>query len=58
MTLNKAIKKIEQLYAMCSEEKSLIDRKWSLILVKPNQYTVEGFDIDEINDMLRFLVTS
>ena len=29
-----------------------------LILVKSNQYTVEGFDFAEINDMLCFLVTS
>ena len=31
---------------------------YSLILVKSNQYTVEGFDFDEINYMLCFLVTS
>ena len=42
--LNKAIKQIEQVYVMRGEEKSLIDRVWSLILVKSNQYTVEGFD--------------
>ena len=41
--LNKAIKQIEQVYVMRGEEKSLIDRVWSLILVKSNQYTVEGF---------------
>ena len=51
--LNKAIKQISY-----QAEKSLIDRVWSLILVKSNQYTVEGFDFDEINDMLCFLVTS
>ena len=56
--LNKAIKQIEQVYVMGGEEKSLIDRVWSLILVKSNQYTVEGFEFDEINDMLCFLVTS
>ena len=55
--LNKAIKQIEQVYVMSGEEKSLIDRVWSLILVKSNQYTVEGFDFDEINYMLCFLVT-
>ena len=43
---------------MSDEEKSLIDRVWPLILVKYNQYTVEGFHFDEINDMLCFLVTS
>ena len=31
---------------LSGEEKSLIDRVWSLILVKSNQYTVEGFDFD------------
>ena len=46
------------MYVMSGEEKSLIDRVWSLILVKSNQYIVEGFDFDEINDMLCFLVTS
>ena len=56
--LNKAIKQIEQVYVMSGEEKSLIDRVWSLILVISNQYTVEGFDSDEINYMLCFLVTS
>ena len=34
--LNKAIKQIEQVYVMSGEEKSLIDRVWSLI-VKSNQ---------------------
>ena len=31
---------------MSGEEKPLIDSEWSLILVKSNQYTVEGFDFD------------
>ena len=57
--LNNAIKQIKQVYVMSGEEKSLIDRVWSLILLKSNQYTVEGFDFDEIiiNDMFCFLVT-
>ena len=42
--LNTAIKKIEQASVLSGEEQSLIDRVWSLILVKSNQYTVEGFD--------------
>ena len=46
------------MYVMSGEEKSLIDRVWALILVKSNQYTVEGFDFDYIDDMLCFLVTS
>ena len=57
-SLNKAIKQIEQVYVMSGEEKSFIDRVWSLILVKSNKYTVESFDFAEINDMLCFLVTS
>ena len=32
--------------------------KYRIILVKSNQYTVEGFDFAKINDMLCFLVTS
>ena len=48
--LNKAIKMIEQASVLSSEEKSFIDSVWSLILVKSNQYTVEGFDFAEIND--------
>ena len=56
--LKKAIKMIEQASVLSGEEKSFIDSVWSLILVKSNQYTVEGFDFAEINDMLYFLVTS
>ena len=36
------IKQLEQVYVMSGEGKSLIGRVWSLILVKSNQYTVEG----------------
>ena len=56
--LNKAIKMIEQASVLSGEEKSLIDRVWPPILGQSNQYTFEGFDFDEINDMLCFLVTS
>ena len=48
--LNKFIKQIEQASVLSGEEQSFIDRVWSLILVKSNQYTVEGFDFDEIID--------
>ena len=58
LNLNKAIKMIEQASVLSGEEKSFIDSVWSLILVKSNQYAVEGFDFAEINDMLFFLVTS
>ena len=57
LNLNKA-KMIEQASVLSGEEKSFIDSVWSLILVKSKQYTVEGFDFAEINDMLCFLVTS
>ena len=43
---------IQQASVLSSEEKSFIDSVWSLILVKSKQYTVEGFDFAEINDML------
>ena len=56
--LNKAIKQIEQATVLSDEEQSLIDRERSLILVQSNQYSVEGFDFDEINNMFFFLVTS
>ena len=46
---NNAIKQIEQI--------SLINRMRSLILVKSNQFAVEGFHFVEINDMRCFLVT-
>ena len=49
---------IEQASVLSGEEKYFIDNVWSLILVKSNQYTVEGIDFAEINDMLCFLVTS
>ena len=57
--LNKAIKQIEQASVLSGEEQSFIHSLWSLILVKCNQYTVVGFDLAEINDiMLCFLVIS
>ena len=58
LNLNKAVNQFKQAYVLISEEQSLIDSVWSLILVKSNQYTVEGSDFVEINDMLWFLVTS
>ena len=36
--LNKAIEQIEQAAVLSSEEQSLIDMEWSLILVKSNQF--------------------
>ena len=46
--LNKAIKMFEQASVLSSEEKSLIDSIWSLILVNSNPYTVEGFDFAKL----------
>ena len=57
LDLNKSIKQIEQVSLLGGEEQSLIDRVWSLILVKSN-HTIEGFYFTQINDMLCFLVTS
>ena len=57
--LNKAIKQIEQASVLSSEEQTLIDSVWSRILVKSNQYTVDGFDFAEINYiMLLFFMTT
>ena len=53
--LNKAIKMIEQASVLSGEEKSLIDSVWSLILVKSNQYTVEGFDLPKLMICSAFL---
>ena len=53
--LNKSIKQIEQAAVSSGEEQSLINRVWSSILVKANQYTVEGFDFAENNYSCLFL---
>ena len=45
--------------AQLSEELQLtIDHIWSLILVKSNNYSIEGFDLTEINDIISFLTTN
>ena len=56
--LNKAIKQIEHASVLYSEEQSLIDMVWSLILVESKKFSVEGFDFVKINDIVCFLVTS
>ena len=43
---NYLIKKSAQL---CEELQLTIDHIWSLILVKSNNYSIEGFDLTEIN---------
>ena len=50
------IKKSAQL---CEALQLTIDHIWSLmILVKSNNYSIEGFDLTEINDMVSFLTTN
>ena len=49
------IKKSTQL---CEELQPTIDHIWSLILVKSNNYSIEGFDLTEINDVILFLKTN
>ena len=57
-TLNDNIKKIKLSTVISDEEQLIINNIWSLILVKSNQYYVEGFDGSEIGDILTFLATS
>ena len=57
-TLNDNIKKIKLSTAISDEEQLIINNIWSLILVKSNQYYVQGFDGSEIGDILTFLATS
>ena len=57
-TLNDNIKKIKLLTVISDEEQLIINNIWSLILVKSNQYYVQGFNISEIGDILTFLATS
>ena len=53
-TLNDNIKKIKLSTVISDEEQLIINNIWSLILVKANQYYVEGFDVSEIGDILTF----
>ena len=57
-TLNDNIKKIKLSTVISDEEQLIINNIWSLILVKSNQYYVQGFDGSEIGDILTFLATS
>ena len=36
------------------EEQLIINYIWSLLLVKSSQYSVQGFDVSEIGDILTF----
>ena len=53
-TLNDNIKKIKLSTVISDEEQLIINNIWSLILVKSNQYYVQGFDGSEIGDILTF----
>ena len=56
--LNANIKKINLSTVISDEEQYIINNICSLILVKSNQYYVQGFDVSEIGDILPFLATS
>ena len=57
-TLNDIIEKIKLSTVISGDEHLIINSIWSLILVKSNQYYVQGFDVSEIGDILTFLATS
>ena len=56
--LNDNIKKIKFSTVISDNEQLIINNIWSLLLVKSNQYYVQGFDVSEINDILTFIATS
>ena len=53
-TFNDNIKKIKLSTVISDEEQLIINNIWSLILVKSNQYDMQGFDGSEIGDILTF----
>ena len=53
-SLNDNIKKIKLSTVISDEEQLIINNIWSLILVKSSQYSVQGFDVSEIGDILTF----
>ena len=57
-TLKNNIRNIQLSTVITDDDQSIIDHIWSLILVKSNHYSVEGFDLGEINDIIAFLATS
>ena len=50
--------RIYNYYMQYNAVQPTIDHIWSLILVKSNNYSIEGFDLTEINDMISFLTTN
>ena len=57
-SLNDNIKKIKLSTVIIDDEQLIIINICSLLLVKSNQYYVQGFDVSEIDDILTFLATS
>ena len=56
--LNDNIKKTILSTVISDEEQLIINNIWSLILVKSNQYYVQGIDVIGIGDILTFLATN
>ena len=54
MYLDDNTKKIKLSTVISHDEQLIINNMWSLILVKSNQYYVQGFDVSEIGDILNF----
>ena len=57
-TFSEGVNLIKKSAQLCEELQLNIDHIWSLILVKSNNYSIEGFDLTEINDMISFLTTN
>ena len=57
-TFSEGVNLIKKSAQLCEELQLTIDHIWSLILVKSNNYSIEGFDLTEINDMISFLTTN
>ena len=57
-TFSEGVNLIKKSAQLCEELQLTINHIWSLILVKSNNYSIEGFDLTEINDMISFLTTN
>ena len=57
-TFGEGVSLIKKSAQLCEELQLTIDHIWSLILVKSNNYSIEDFDLTEINDMISFLTTN
>ena len=53
-TLNDNIKKIKLSTVISDDKQLIVNYIWSLLLVKSNQYYVQGFDVSEISDIFTF----